>query len=276
MESRYPAKAWPSGQGSDLAGIVVEVGENVTDLHKGDEVLGYSWRRSSHATHVLVPAGQLVLKPSALSWPVAGALYAVGCTAVAAIRAIDAKQGETIVVSGAAGGVGCVVVQMLRARGCKVVGIASDGSRDFLASLGAEQVAYGQPDLADRVKKAAGGKIDGFLDLYGPEYVELAIKCVCRGLFPSQRMPDSPHSTLKVPPNRVNTIIAFQKAAELGAHAKGSDTASTPEVMTEVASLVAGGQLDIPIVRTYPLDQVRDAYRELAKRKTHGKIVLLP
>ena len=109
---RFPA-TFPSGEGSDLAGIVSAVGDGVDEFAVGDPVLGFSFRRSSHATYVSVPISQLIHKPPELSWEVAGSLYVVGCTAFAAVRAVDAKEGETVAVSAAAGGVGTVVVQLL-------------------------------------------------------------------------------------------------------------------------------------------------------------------
>src|SRR6202050_1766474 len=116
LHERFPA-TFPSGQGSALAGIVTELGVGVDRWTPGDEVLGFSWRRSSHATHVSVPANQLVRKPVELGWEVAGSMYVVGCTAYAAVRAVAAGAGDTVAVSAAAGGVGSIVVQLLRVRG---------------------------------------------------------------------------------------------------------------------------------------------------------------
>ena len=89
LDAVFPA-TFPSGEGRDLAGLVTEVGEGVEQWVSGDEVLGFSFQRSSHATHVAVPADQLIRKPPALSWEVAGSLYVVGCTAYAAVRAVGA------------------------------------------------------------------------------------------------------------------------------------------------------------------------------------------
>jgi NADPH2:quinone reductase len=255
MHERFPA-TFPSGQGSDLAGVVTATGEGVTDLALGDEVLGYSWRRSSHATHVAVPTTQLVTKPPGLDWPAAGSLYVVGCTGYAAVRAVDPKPGETVAVSAAAGGVGTVVVQLLAARGVRVLGIASSANAEWLAAHGAEQVDYGDR-LGERLSQAAPDGIDAFIDLFGPDYVQLALD-------------------LGLPPDRVETIISFQKAQELGTKAEGSQDASTPEVLTEMADLVAAGTVEIPIAATYPLDRVADAFAELEQRHTRGKIVLVP
>lgn len=87
LHERLPA-TFPSGQGSDLAGTVVETGTDVTRWQVGDHVLGWSWERSSHAEYVAVPDDQLVAKPENLTWEVAGALYVAGCTAHAAVVAV--------------------------------------------------------------------------------------------------------------------------------------------------------------------------------------------
>jgi len=255
LDSRWPA-TFPSGQGSDLAGIVREIGDGVTEFAVGDEVLGWSWQRSSQAQYVAVPVGQLIRKPAGLSWPVAGSMYVVGVTAYAAVRAVSAGAGDTVVVSAAAGGVGSVVVQLLRVRGASVIGIASPSHHAWLASLGVTPVAYGD-GLADRVRAAAPDGVDAFIDLFGPDYVRLAVE-------------------LGVPRDRIETIIAYDAAAEYGAKAEGSSDASTTDVLAEMTELVASGRIEIPIAATYPLDEVRQAYTELEKRHTRGKIVLIP
>jgi NADPH:quinone reductase-like Zn-dependent oxidoreductase len=251
----FPA-TFPSGEGSDLAGVVSAVGDGVAEFAVGDEVLGWSWARSSHAEYVAVPVTQLIRKPAQLSWEVAGSLYVVGCTAYAAVRAVGAGDGDTVAVSAAAGGVGTVVVQLLRIRGATVLGIASESNHKWLAAHGAIPVAYGD-GLPARLRAAAPNGIDAFIDLFGPEYVQLAFD-------------------LGIQPDRIETIIARQKAQELGTKAEGSGDASTTEVLAEMAGLVASGQIEIPIAATYPLEQVREAFAELEQRHTRGKIVLIP
>ncbi len=255
LDARFPA-TFPSGEGSDLAGLVTAVGDGVDGFGVGDAVLGFSWSRSSHATHVAVPASQLIHKPPALSWEAAGSLYVVGCTAYAAVRAVDAKEGDTVAVSAAAGGVGTVVVQLLGVRRAHVLGIASAANAEWLRAHGAVPVTYGV-GLADRLRQAAGDGIDAFIDLFGPEYVQLAVD-------------------LGISHDRIETITSFQKAQELGVKSDGSGTASTPEVLTEMADLVDSGDVEIPIAATYPLDRVADAFEELEHRHTRGKIVLVP
>src|SRR5580692_11277444 len=110
------AKEWPShfpsGQGSDFAGVVERVGEHVEDFQKGDEVIGFTDARASQAEYVLAEEGHLVRKPARVPWEQAGSLFVVGTTAYAAVQAVSLKKGDTLVVSGAAGGVGSVVVQL--------------------------------------------------------------------------------------------------------------------------------------------------------------------
>ncbi|HMD44604.1 MAG TPA: NADP-dependent oxidoreductase [Acidimicrobiales bacterium] len=255
LDAAFPA-TFPSGEGSDLAGVVSSVGDGVTEFAVGDEVLGWSWRRSSHADYVAVPVTQLIGKPPGLSWEVAGSLYVVGCTAYAAVRAVGAGPDDTVAVSAAAGGVGTVVVQLQALKGATVLGIASAANHPWLSDHGVIPVAYGE-GLADRLRAAAPNGIDAFIDLFGPEYVQLALD-------------------LGVAPDRIETIISRDKAQEVGAKVEGSGDASTTAVLTEMAELVASGKIEIPIAAVYPLEQVRQAYAQLEERHTHGKIVLIP
>ena len=255
LDARFPA-TFPSGEGSDLAGVVHLVGDGVTEFSVGDEVMGWSWQRSSQAQYVSVPTGQLIVKPPALSWPVAGSLYVAGVTAYAAVRAVSVRPGETVVVSAAAGGVGTLVVQLLRVKEARVIGIASEPNHDWLRSHGVTPVSYGD-DLKERIVELAPNGVDTVIDLFGPQYVRLAVE-------------------LGVSRDRIETIIAFDAAKEYGTKSEGSGDASTTEVLSEVAALVASGQIEVPIAATYPLDRVKDAYDELEKRHTRGKIVLIP
>jgi NADPH:quinone reductase-like Zn-dependent oxidoreductase len=105
--------------------------------------------------------------------------------------------------------------------------------------------------------QAADGHIDAFIDTFGDGYVDLAI-------------------SLGVPADRINTIADFAAVERLGVHGEGTHAVGNSAVLGELASLVADGSLEVPIARTYALADVRAAYEELAARKTHGKIVLVP
>jgi NADPH:quinone reductase-like Zn-dependent oxidoreductase len=254
LKDMYP-KAFPFGQGSDFAGHVDSVGPGVTEFAPGDEVLGWSEDRSAQADYVAIGTGQLIAKPPALDWYRAGSLKVVASTAVAAVRAVSLQPGDTVAVSGAAGGVGSLAVQLAQRTGARVIGIVSAESAPFLRSVGVEPLAYGD-GLADRLRAVAGPQeLAAFIDLFGGGYVELA-------------------ATLNVVPERINTIIDFAGAKKVGAKTDGSGAATTRETLASVANMIAWGDIVMPLTAIYPFAMVHDAYTELARRKAHGKIVL--
>jgi NADPH:quinone reductase-like Zn-dependent oxidoreductase len=255
LDARWPA-TFPSGEGTDFAGVVRALDEGPGGFAVGDEVLGWTEQRASHAELVAVPADQLAAKPEAVPWGVAGSLFVVGMAALASVKAVDLQPGETVVVSAAGGGVGSAAVQLARKAGATVVGLAGERNHDWLRAHDVVPVAYGDGQ-AERIREATGGKVDAFIDTFGGGYVELA-------------------SELGVSPDRINTIADFEAAQRLGAHTEGTHAIASAPLLAELVRLVADERLEIPIAKTYPLEQVREAFTELADRHTHGKIVLLP
>jgi NADPH:quinone reductase-like Zn-dependent oxidoreductase len=248
---------FPSGQGSDLAGVIEELGAGVGGSSPGDEVIGFTDKRASQAELVLVEVGDLTPKPQNVPWEVAGSLYVAGVTAWAALHAVEPREGETVVISAAAGGVGSLAVQLARRIGATVVGLASENNHEWLRSHGVIPVAYGD-GVADRIRAAAPGRVDAFIDTHGNGYVDLAL-------------------ALGVATERIDTIADFAAAAEHGVKTDGGAQAGPgAEVLAELAGLIADGHLDVPIAKVYPLARVREAYTELELRHTHGKIVLIP
>ena len=257
LHDRWPS-TFPSGQGSDLAGVVAAVGPGVNTVAVGGEVLGFTENRASQAQFVAVPAGQLTAKPPQVPWEVAGALFVAGTTAYAAVRAVALKPGDTVAVAGATGGVGTIAVQLAKRAGATVLGIAGPSNDDWLTAHGVVPVNYGD-GLANRLRDAApDGRIDAFLDFFGGSYVELAV------------------TDLGVDPERVDTIIDFPAIERFGVKGEGNADASEASVLAELATLIAAGELEVPVAEVYPLDRVQEAYRTLEQRHTRGKIVLRP
>lgn len=253
----WPA-TFPSGQGSDLAGVVADVGPGVSTFAVGDEVMGFSESRSSHAEFVAVPAEQLTAKPAQLSWEVAGSLFVAGTTAYAAVRAVRLTPNDTVAVAAAAGGVGTIAVQLARRTGATVLGIAGPANDEWLTAHGIIPVNYGN-DLAGRLRAASpSGRVDAFLDLFGGGYVDLAV------------------TGLGVAPERVDTIIDFPAVEKFGVQAAGNADAASAAVLAELAALAAAGDLEVPIAGVFALDDVRAAYRTLEEQHTRGKLVLRP
>lgn len=255
LQDQFPS-TFPSGQGSDFAGIIEAVGEDVAKFEEGNEVIGFTNNRDSQAEYVVVPADQLILKPEGISWEEAGGLFVVGTTAYAAIEAVDIKHGETLIVSGAAGGVGSMVVQIAKKMGANVIGIASQHNHQWLKDHGIIPVAYGENLQKDIEKVLEGGKANAFIDTHGDGYVELAVKLGIRS-------------------DRIDTIIDFKAAHEHRIKTAGNSDGANAEVLAIVAEMVDSGDVEIPIAKTYPLNKVKEAYRELEKHHTHGKIVLV-
>jgi NADPH:quinone reductase-like Zn-dependent oxidoreductase len=258
LHARWPA-TFPSGQGSDLAGVVDRLGPGVTTVAAGDEVIGWVDTRSSQAEYAVVDADNLAGKPAEVPWEVAGALGVVGFTAWAAVRSVNLKTGDTVAVSGAAGGVGSLTVQLARQAGATVVGIAGHDNHEWLREHGVIPVSYGE-DLAGRIRDAllTTPQVDAFIDTYGGDYVEFAL------------------NGLGIEPSRVDTIVRFDAVQEYGVKSEGNAVGASAANLAELARLIAVGELEVPVAATYPLDQVREAYARLATGHVRGKIVLLP
>ena len=205
---------------------------------------------------MVVPADQLAAKPAGVPWEVAGALFVVGFAAKGSVDTVAPQPGETVVVSAAAGGVGSIAAQLARLTGATVIGLASESNHDWLRAHDIIPVTYGE-GLQERMREASGGQVDAFIDTFGGGYVDMAID-------------------LGVKPERINTIADFEAVQRLGVHGTGTHAVANATGLAELLGLVADGKLEVPIAATFPLDQVRDAFRELADRHTRGKIVLIP
>lgn len=256
FHDRAPA-SFPSGEGTDLAGEVSAVAPGESAFAVGDAVLGWTDERAAQAELVSVPKEQLIAKPAELDWEVAGSLFVASMAALASVRAVAPQPDEIVIVSAAAGGVGSLAVQLARRTGATVIGLAGQDNHAWLRSRGVVPVAYGEGQ-DDRIRDAAAGAVDALIDTFGSGYVDLALR-------------------LGVAPDRVNTIIDFAAAGEHeGVKTEGTYAIASVGPLAEMAELVAAGELEIPIARTFRLTEVREAYAQLAERHTHGKIVLIP
>ena len=258
LAERWPA-TFPSGQGSDFAGVVERAGDGVTAFSPGDDVVGWVETRSSQAEYTVAEASDLAPKPSGLPWEVAGGIPVAGFTAWAMVHAAGIGPGDVVVVSGAAGGVGSIAVQLAKRAGATVIGLAGPSNHDWLTRHGVIPVVYGD-GVADRIRAAlpAGQQVTAFLDTYGGDYVELAL------------------ADLKVSPERVDTIVDFAAPAKYGVKAEGNAAGASAANLAELARLAAARELEIPLAQTFALSEVKAAYSQLAKGHVRGKIVLLP
>jgi NADPH:quinone reductase-like Zn-dependent oxidoreductase len=252
----FPA-TFPSGQGSDLAGVVDEVGPGVTRVAVGAQVIGYTDNRASHAEYVLVEEANLTAKPPAVPWAVAGTLFVAGSTGVGAVRAVAPTAGEAVVIAGAGGGVGVFAIQLAALTGARVIGLASERHHTWLRKRGTVPVAYGS-GVSERITAAAGAApLVAFIDLVGNGYVELALE-------------------LGIGKDRIDTVVDFPSAQTYGVKTDGGASVAGAATLAELAKAVAAGDIAVPIQRTYPLEDVQAAFAELEAGHMAGKIVLLP
>ncbi|WP_234539968.1 NADP-dependent oxidoreductase [Streptomyces shenzhenensis] len=246
-EARFPAVL-----GSEAAGVVEEIGAGVTGFSVGDEVFGNT-PHGAFAEYALLAASATAHKPAALSFTDAATLPVAAATAFDGVRQLDLPEGATLLVTGAGGGVGVAALQIARAWGLRVVGVASAAKKDLVESLGAVHVPSG-PGLADRVRAAAPEGVDGVYDLVGGEVLTEAA-----GLLADRTR----LITAGAPPQTV--------AALGGARVERARTAA---VLDEVAELVVAGELDPRVSRTFPLDRADEALRAVEDGHALGKIVI--
>lgn len=256
LDGMFPVH-FPLVPGWDAAGVVEAVGPAVTAFEVGDEVFGYVRRDDiQHGTYAeLVPAPERTLadKPVRATWTEAGGLPLAGLTAYQALQAIRVGDGDTVLVHAAAGGVGHLAVQLARAFGAeRVIGTASEANHDFVRSLGAEPVPYGE-GLAERVRALAPEGVDAILDIFGGDGLAASVE-------------------LLTDPERLASIADPVAVTDLG----GVYIFVKPSAadLTVLAGLIDADRLTVHVAETFPLSRAADAHRRVAEGHGRGKLVL--
>jgi NADPH:quinone reductase-like Zn-dependent oxidoreductase len=245
------ARELPAVFGNEAAGVVEQVGPDVTGFAVGDEVFGNPVA-GGYAEYALLPVAVTARKPREISFTDAAALPVAAATAYDGVRQLDLPAGATLVITGAGGGVGVAAVQIARAFGAKVIGVASAGKKAFVESLGAVHVPSG-PDFAAGVRAAAPDGVDAVYDLVGGEVLRAAAELLT---------------------DRTKLITAGGKdiVAQLGGAPVAR--ARTAAVLDEVARLVVDGKLRPYVTQTFPLDRAAEALRTVEEGHARGKIVI--
>ncbi|WP_433531679.1 NADP-dependent oxidoreductase [Micromonospora sp. CA-263727] len=248
----------PAGFGQDLAGVVDEVGAGVAGFSVGDRVFGSALGRAVADVAVVKVAvvkldeAPLRHTPAGISDEVASTLCVAGLTADAALHAIGLRDGDTVLIGGAAGGVGVFAVQLARLAGATVIGTGSAGTAEFLRQLGARPVTYG-PGLVERLRALAPPRITAATALVGTETVAAALM-------------------LGVAPRRISTIVAGPPQPT-GVRTTGAIDA-TPVALERITDAIAGGRLVVPVAASFPIEQIREAVTLQRSGHVHGKVVI--
>jgi len=243
----------PQTMGHEAAGAVDELGAGVADVAIGDRVFGFSAEGAGQAE--LAVLSYYAPIPPSLDFPGAAALPAAIETATRALDQLGVGSGSTLLINGASGSVGSAAVQLAVVRGARVIGTASPANHEYLRSLGAEPVAYGE-GLVERVRALAPDGVDAALDVAGsgvlPELIELAGG-----------------------PEHVVTIADFGGAQEHGVTFSSGDAGRAVHALVEIGELIESGRFSLPVAQTFPLAEIAAAHRVSEDGHVRGKLVLL-
>ncbi|MFB4303255.1 NADP-dependent oxidoreductase [Actinomadura sp. NTSP31] len=243
----------PQTMGYEAAGVVDELGEGVADVAVGDRVFGFSTEGAAQAE--LAVLSHYAPIPPSLDFTGAAALPAAVETATRALDQLGVEGGGTLLVNGASGSVGSAAVQLAVVRGARVIGTASPANHEYLRSLGAEPVAYGE-GLVERVRALAPDGVDLALDVAGsgvlPELIGLAGGA-----------------------EHVVTVADFAGAREHGVRFSRGDTGRALHALAGIGGLIEAGRFSLPVARTFPLADVAAAHRAGESGRARGKLVLV-
>jgi NADPH:quinone reductase-like Zn-dependent oxidoreductase len=244
----------PQTTGSDIAGVVDEVGEGVTDVAVGDRVFGISDGNAGAAELALLTFRAII--PPSLGFVDAAGIPVALETATRALDQLGVASGSTLFINGATGGIGSAAVQLAVARGARVIGAASAANHNYLSLLGAEPVTYGE-GMAERVRALAPGGVDAALDAVGngvlPQLIDLAGG-----------------------PQNVVTLADFDGAKEHGVRfSNGFTDGQRFDSLATVGELIEAGRFWLPVDRTFPLADIAEAHRTSENGHVRGRLVLV-
>ena len=256
----------PTVIGRDMAGVVVAVGSDRTDVAAGDEVLGFvtsapPLHSGTWAELVAGGAGLILArKPAGLAWEAAAAIPLAASTALDAVDAVDPKADDTVLIMGGTGGVGSFAIQFAAQRGARVIATAKPGDEDaFVRSLGAtETIDWTQSGLGDTVRRLAPDGLTALIDAVSRGEAFMALAALVKD------------------GGRASTTLG---AADVPALAERNVTATnvmgtpTPEKLASLAEQAASGRLQVPIQQTFPLADAPAAIAAFSAG-TRGKLVL--
>ena len=243
----------PQTLGYEAAGIVDELGDGVADVNIGDRVFGLTAEEGAQAE--LAVLSYFALIPPSLDFAGAAALPTAVETAARALDQLGVENGGTVLINGASGSVGSAAVQLAVAREARVIGTASPANHEYLRSLGAEPVAYGD-GMAERVRALAPDGVDLALDIAGSgvlaELIELAGS-----------------------PEHVITIADFAGSQQYGVRFSRGDSGRAIYALAQIGDLIESGRFALPVGQTFALTDIAEAHRIGEAGHVRGKLVLL-
>ena len=270
----YPdVSSAPFVPGFEVAGIVREVGAGVTGFKVGDHVAAIIMTLGGYATHVVIPAYLAIPLPPAVDLVTAAAILVQGLTAHLVLEASGVKEGDSVLICAAAGGVGSIAVQIAKAKGVKVIGLASGSKLRAVSALGADHAFdYTQPGWEAKVAEVAGPNgLQAYLDSEGDLATE-AFKLLGNGahwiVFGART---GGHNAMPA----ANLWAMIDKSIILQGWNLGGSLQHIPRALGELFGWLADGTVNLEISK-YPLAEAAKAHETFGDRKTTGKVVLIP
>jgi NADPH:quinone reductase len=277
IQGKYQSKPpFPFTPGSEVSGIVKELGEGVDAFEVGTKVLAFIGM-GGFAEEVIADASQIIPMPPALDFTTASAFLLTYGTSHHALKdRAQLQSGETLLVLGAAGGVGLAAVELGKAMGARVIAAASsDEKLEVCKQHGADEVInYSTEDLKDRIKQLTSGKgVDVAFDPLGGDYSEPVLRSMAWGgrfLVIGFASGDIPRIPLNLPLLKVYSIVGVFWGSFME-----QDPKHGRENIHELITWMNEGKLKPHVSATYPLEHVTDALHDLMERKVTGKAVLV-
>ena len=248
----YVPVTFPQRLGNEFAGVIDAVGADVTGISVNDAVLGFTTLQAA-AEAITVDASHVTRKPDAMRWEAGGAMSAAGQTAYLSLKALGVGKGDVVLIHAAAGGVGTAATQIAAAWGATVIGTASEDNHAYLRSLGAIPVTYGD-GLIERVRAIAPDGVEAALDAVGGVANDVSV-AVAKDIA------------------RVGTIVDYAAVRRLGVRMLGGERSSV--ILSELTEMHVGGQLDIHISLSVPMENAAAAHRQIDSGHSRGRVVLL-
>ncbi|XTR50901.1 NADP-dependent oxidoreductase [Pseudarthrobacter sp. So.54] len=245
---------FPAIPGWDVVGVVESVGIDAPHFQPGDEVISYGRKNYVHggsfAEYIALPERLLARRPASLGWNESAGLPLAGLTAYQVLTRLGLKTGETVLIHGGSGGVGSLGIQIAAALGARVIATASEKNHDFLRSLGAEPVSYGQ-GLADRVRALCPGGVDIVADFVGGN-LDATLAVLADG---------GRHASI------ADSDVEQHGGTWMWVNPVGAQ-------LQDLADLVDRHNIRVEVARTFPLPEAAEAFRLNMEGHTRGKIVI--
>ncbi|MCX2738977.1 NADP-dependent oxidoreductase [Pontibacter anaerobius] len=255
--------AFPVIPGWDLAGEIVERGYSARRFAVGEEVYAYARRpvvqHGTFAEYIVIPESYISGRPLNVSWEEAAGIPLVGLTAYQSLfDAGKLQENQTVLILGASGGVGSLAIQLAKAKGANVIGVASEKNHSYMRNLGADYtVDYKNTHVGEAVQLLVPDGVDIIFDCASGETLQQSLQA----LKPSGKLVSILNHGTDLDP-KIDFSYVFVEP--------------NTRQLDHLRELTEAGQLRVPVTQTYTLDETAEAMKQIQSQHTTGKLVIVP